>query len=105
MTPYESIIRQLAISTGLTRRDVRSILRRFYVMLAAELRQHPEVKIRNLGRFRRSGYNLEMDNLPDGSEEELWFQAVRISFRASPKFRYLVLGHDGGERAMQALRW
>ena len=104
MTPYESNVRQLAEASNLSKTDVRFLLREFFWLLADELRQHREVRIRNLGRFKRSSYDLEMDNLPDGEYHEDLYKAVRISFRSSPKFRYRVLGFDGNERAMQSVR-
>ena len=104
MTPYESIVLQLAKATNLSKSDVRFLLRELFWHLADQLRQHREVRLRNLGRFRLSSYELEMENLPDGLEEEMWAMAHRISFRASPKFRYRVLGQEGNERAMQSVR-
>ena len=104
MTWYGQMVNSIAAETGVAPADVRRVLQRFYVWSGAWLGHRGQMSIRGLGRFVLSRYEIPEDTNP--RDRKNWSEeAIRISFRASPKWRLRVLGNEGGARAEQGKGW
>lgn len=104
MNWYGEMVRLISEDTGVSSADVRKVLRSFYNWAGGWLRHRGEISIRGFGRFKLSSYELPQENNPGEFENDSG-QAIRISFRASPKWRLLVLRSSGGARAEQGRGW